>query len=637
MATVTRRAAAGLTASLLLAAALVGPAAAQPRKPPPRPTPPVAQPSDEDLAKARKEALDKARRTKVELEIAAEIERELEKDLRATLEKDLPEDLKPEVRAAIERRREKDLQERQEAEAIEAKERKLKRCRRLVIEGGLQGADETTRAARSECFDAAMGPGTTTGPGAAVGAEVLRSVAQVIVNRATRAGWTILRDNLEATARCRAPQTRFPATCKVLGTVPIRDLVASPAVLLRATVADFLVQASGPLPFGPVPEIAADSLAAAAVQWNHGELAGLAGAFQGSILEQLKTKTMAPTCASLPSTGEKALWVAGMCIMETQNTRDMSGCDVDRWMQQCGGGDETRDRIVQVMAIARRVIAQIKDRSPNLTDSMDLTFLVADLMLESARPGACNAALDPGKVEMREYLAGMKVALLGIAGKDWVQTTSGAVRVVRVVHRTKAVCAAEPEGAACLDAKSAEKLFTLLAAVGNYAETFDSNSKDTAAGAAAREKIIEDLVDRMVNRTDRTSGWVVSLGGNLGLIGGARTDFDSGAQVAFPMQLGIGVGVDSYGEGNGGFHGMLTAIDVGQYVTIQNSDLVVDDPEVESSVMLGLTLGGWFALRETPYYIGVFGGASPFVRANDEMTYELGLVTGLYVPLLDFN
>ena len=462
-------------------------------------------------------------------------------------------------------------------------------------------------------------------------------MAQIVVNRTTRVGWTILRDTLEATAGCRAAGTRFPATCKVLGTVPIRDLVASPAVLLHATVADFFVQASGTLPFGAIPGIAADSLAEAAVQWNHGELLGLAGAFQASILDHLKTKTMAPTCASLPSRGDKALWVAGMCVMETQNIRDMSGCDVERWTSQCGGGGATRDRIAQAMTLARRVLAQVKDHKPNLTDSIELTFLVADQSLEGAGPGGGEAALDPRKSEAREYLAGMKVALLGIASKDWVQTTSGAVRVVRTIHRTQAVCAAEPEGVACVDAKNIEKLFTLLAAVGNYAETFDSNAKDTAAGAAAREKIIEDLVDRMVNRTDRTSGMVVSLGGNLGLVGGVRTDFSSGAQVTFPMQLGIGVGLDSYGEGIGGFHGMLTAIDLGQYVTIKNDDLVVEDPAIESSVMLGLTLGGWIALRETPYYIGVFGGASPFVRANDEVTYELGLVTGLYLPLLDLN
>jgi hypothetical protein len=635
MASMMRRAAAGL-ASMLLAATLVGPAAAQPRKPP-KPAPTVAPPSEEEITRARKEAIDEARREKVEKAIAAEIEEEIEKDLRATLEKDLPEDLKPEVRAAIERKREKELQDRQEAEAAEAKERKLKRCRRLVIEGGLGASDETTRAARSDCFDAAMGPGTTSGPGALVGADVLRSVAQIVVNRTTRVGWTILRDTLESTAGCRAAQTRFPATCKVLGTVPIRDLVASPFVLLHATVADFFIQASGKLPFGAIPEIAADSIEGAAVQWNHGELLGLADAFHASILEHLKAKTMASTCASLPSRGDRALWVAGMCVMETQNTRDMSGCDVERWTSQCGGGEATRDRIAQVMTLARRVLAQIKDREPDLADSIELTFLVADQSLEGAAAGSAGAALDPRKIEAREYLAGMKVAFLGLNGKDWVQTTSGAVRVIRAIHRTQAVCAAEPEGVACVDAHNTEKLFTLLAAVGNYAETFDSNVKDTAAGAAAREKIIDDLVDRMVNRTDRTSGVVVSLGGNLGLVGGARTDFSSGAQIAFPIQLGIGVGLDSYGEGAGGFHGMLTAIDLGQYVTIQNDDLVVDDPAIESSVMLGLTLGGWFALRETPYYVGVFGGMSPFVRANDEMTYELGLVTGLYVPLLDLN
>jgi hypothetical protein len=318
---------------------------------------------------------------------------------------------------------------------------------------------------------------------------------------------------------------------------------------------------------------------------------------------------------------------------------DMSGCDVDKWVSQCGGDIRVKDRIVEAVAIARRVLAEIKNKGkqPSLTDCIDLTFLVAELTLEAGASPDPEAPPDPQKDDARAYLAGMKSALLGVAGKDWVQTTSGAVRVIRVIRRTKAECAKAPGGGACVEANRAERLFTTLAAVGNYAETFHSNTKDPAAGTAAREKIIEELVDRMVNRTDRRSGWVVSLGGNLGLVGGARTDFSHGAQVAFPLQVGLGLGLESYGEGSGGFHGMLTAFDLGQYVTIESNDLVVDTPEIESSVMLGLTLGGWVALRETPYYIGVFGGMSPFVRANDEMTYQLGLVTGLYVPLLDFN
>jgi hypothetical protein len=53
--------------------------------------------------------------------------------------------------------------------------------------------------------------------------------------------------------------------------------------------------------------------------------------------------------------------------------------------------------------------------------------------------------------------------------------------------------------------------------------------------------------------------------------------------------------------------------------------------------MLGVTTGGWFMLRETPAHIGAFGGFSPFVRSGEEPTYQLGLVSGLYVPLMDFN
>jgi hypothetical protein len=129
---------------------------------------------------------------------------------------------------------------------------------------------------------------------------------------------------------------------------------------------------------------------------------------------------------------------------------------------------------------------------------------------------------------------------------------------------------------------------------------------------------------------------VVSLGGNLSLLGGVRTDF-SGYQAAFPVQLGLGVGLQTYHEASAGFHMMVSAFDLGQYVTFDSGDLDVESPGIEASVMLGVTAGGWFLLRETPAYIGAFGGVSPFVRSGEEITYQLGLVSGLYVPLLDFN
>jgi hypothetical protein len=180
-----------------------------------------------------------------------------------------------------------------------------------------------------------------------------------------------------------------------------------------------------------------------------------------------------------------------------------------------------------------------------------------------------------------------------------------------------------------------------MAAVGNYALTFDNQNKnDPAAAAAAREKIITELVDRMVNRTDRRSGAVVSLGGALGLIGGPRfasTD-KLRAQFAFPVQLTLGVGLQTYGNGTGGFHGNFSIVDLGQYVNVNDSgNLRVDTPDLKSSLALGLTLGGWLALRETPFYLGVHGSIAPFNQADGNQTFEVGLVTGIYVPLLDFN
>ena len=148
--------------------------------------------------------------------------------------------------------------------------------------------------------------------------------------------------------------------------------------------------------------------------------------------------------------------------------------------------------------------------------------------------------------------------ILGIAAKDWIQTRNRAPcacsgssppRTISAPTTKAAECAAAAEGA-----RSGPRSSTLLAAVGNFAETLSTPGKDSAA---ARNKILEDLVDRMVNRTHRDRGAVVSLGGDLALLGGTRTDFSTGAQVAFPLQLGLGLGVQTYGPKDAGFDGVL--------------------------------------------------------------------------------
>jgi hypothetical protein len=484
------------------------------------------------------------------------------------------------------------------------------------------------------CFDNAKS-GPTSGA-ADLGAEVLRSVAQVVLNRAMRAGWTLLATELRDAAECDAPATttrvRFPATCRVLGTVAIQDLVSSPAVLTDAFMSD-LLQALlvDPAHAWMAPALLDDALRESAVRWNQGGAAGLTSAFQQVINRGIRQQVRQERCDAIASTPDKAMWVAGMCLVEVQSPGSFANCDIDGWTDQCDAGASRG--IKQISSIFTRIHGA--HGKPALADLAELVFTSADLQID-----ADAALLEGRKATAHEYVGGAKAVILGLASRDWVRATSGAIRALRVVSTSTELCADPAKAPACvaaLDARArTERLVTLLAAVGNYAETLTATAKD--GGASARDKIIEDLIDRMVNRTHRTRGAVVSLGGNLALFGGVRTDFKRGAEAAFPAQLGLGVGLQTYEAENRGFHAMVSIVDLGQYVTTGSKGLSIQPPRVEDAMTLGLTAGGWFALRETPVYAGVHGGVSPFVRTSDgQMTYQLGIVTGIYVPLLDFN
>ncbi len=493
-----------------------------------------------------------------------------------------------------------------------------------------QEEQDDFRALHLDCFNA-TGASVTSGS-AGVGEEILRSVAQVVLERAQSAAWRLLQDKLLSAAGCDAAPgapaaaLRFPATCDALRSLSIADLASSPAVLLDAVIADFLPLAlpGEKSPWMRVP-ILEDAVREAAIRWRQSGASGLHAGFAQIVRRRLKEQVAKADCELATSAPDKALWVSGMCLIEAQAPANFSKCDVDGWASQCTDPITTA-RILQLWGLMSKVIgAQGK---PPLSDYVDLICTSADIAIDEAPDLA-----DARRREGHDYVSGIRAVMGGLAHKDWIETTSGAVRVLRLVV-TRAACDGAAESRACKESRAAETLFTLLAAVGNYAESFSGGAKD---GGAAREKILKDLADRMVNRAHRDSGWVVSAGGNLGLFGGARMDFSGGAQVAFPVQLGLGVGLQSYGRGAYGFHAMASAVDLGQYITFSDTSLEVTSPALESSVVLGLTAGAWIALRETPLYLGAYGGVSPFVKAQDRPTFQVGLTTGIYVPLIDFN
>jgi hypothetical protein len=476
----------------------------------------------------------------------------------------------------------------------------------------------------ADCFNAAGA--TLTSGFSGVGEEALRSVAAVVVRRAQAAAWRLLQEKLLATAGCGAVDTRrFPATCATLRSLSIADLASSPTVLLDAVIADFLPLAHPPeaSPWMHVP-LLEEAVREAAIRWRQSGADGLRSGFAQIVRRRMREQAGKADCELATSAADKALWVSGMCLIEVQAPASFGGCDVNGWASQCTDPITTA-RILQIWSLVSKVIAA-PGKAP-LSDYVDLVCTSADIAIDEA-PDLSEAR----RGEAHEHVAALRAVFGGLAHADWIETTSGAVRALRRVVAS-AACRGKVPVPACEDARAAQELFTLLAAVGNYAQSFRSSPGE---GGAAREKILEDLADRMVSRGRRDSGWLVSAGGNVGVLGGARFGAGGAVEVAFPVQLGLGIGLQSYGSGDHGFHAMASFFDLGQYVSFSSGSLAVAAPSLESSVVLGLTAGGWLGLRETPLYLGAYGGISPFVKANGRPTFQAGLTAGIYVPLFDF-
>jgi hypothetical protein len=528
--------------------------------------------------------------------------------------------------------------------------------------GTLPIDDNAKRVAKEQCSSAAQGnltsnnakailihkracmrlnAGITAGAAGVAGAEIVRSIAQVVATKAQAAGWERLIKELESAAQCENAKgsPTFPATCDVLGSLKIQDLVSSPTVLLNAVVQDLLRDTDQRVSdvYGNDAPIVLNTILSSAVRdWRAAGSAALAQAIRQAILDALLENDRAD-CNSASTSVDKYEYVVSMCLAQGSWTNLNSCTNAADFIRSCGATPAQRTDVNRLWNLTLAASA-----SKSL--SVDWVNLLG---------GIEQAHLDDQGVEAknprRVYLAGTQDLLAGLIAKDWVQATSGAVRIVEELETQRKAkgcqqiskpidCKEEKENAAAKQSDEVVTFLQLMAAIGNYALTFDSQSKDPAASAAAREKIISDLADRMVHRTERKSGAAISVGGAIGVIGGPRFDSDGKRQAAFPLQLTLGIGLQTYHRSQGVFHLMVSAVDVGQYVSLNDGgNLTVATPDLKAALIVGLTMGYWFTMKETPFYVGAHGSVAPFNRAADHQTFEVGLVTGIYVPLLDIN
>ena len=319
-----------------------------------------------------------------------------------------------------------------------------------------------------------------------------------------------------------------------------------------------------------------------------------------------------------------------MCAIQQGSLGGLANCDYEKFLNDCTGL-VSADQVRSIVVLAFTAIAGKVGSAP-IEAQIGLPFAVVDAEIQEGK------IVVPDKTKAHDLLMSEQDVIKGIVSADYVRATSGAITIVEMVVRE--TC---PDQKSCGDPVTDEradrkKVLAVLAAAGKYAATLKSTASPDDI-QSQRAEIIKELVERTVSRTGRQHGVIVSLGGNLGLLGAARVTPEGDSQWALPVQLGLGVGLQTYHSPTVGFHAMLTALELGQYVVFNAGDLKVQTPEAASSVIIGLTLGVWTTSRETPFYIGPYGAVSPFVKTIDgsRATYQIGLAAGIYVPLFDFN
>lgn len=453
--------------------------------------------------------------------------------------------------------------------------------------------------------------------GGSIASDALQAVAQVVLKRAVQAGWDQLDSLLQKLAHCDKSDSKLQKTCGVLKTSRVQDILATPKTLLDAFVSDVIaVAAKHPIfqaAFG-----ASATLAFVVSGWSVGGSNSVISNIKERVRTQIIDEAGQIGCPNEP--GLAAAWAIAECLATEPSSNfpiDLGQCEFSKAIDTCAFDDTQKSSVRQVLQLATRAMSPNSEGTGTNNDAA----VWVQLFFEWAKLAA-NAD--------QALLGNLESLFLGLVHHDWLEALQGLSAIA-----TSAINTDKCDAEKC---DIPDKLLKIVGAVGEYAETYSSNGKtDASTAAAAREKVIDDLVTGLVNRTGRTHGAVLSLGGALGGFAGARYNAN-GSEWAWPLRLTLGVGLDSYHARTVGFHASIDVFDLGQYVTYSKGDFDVGPPDVKSVISVGGTAGVWFLSRQTPMFVALHGGVSPFVKTQDgRMTYEIGAMLGIYVPLLDFN
>ncbi len=480
--------------------------------------------------------------------------------------------------------------------------------------------------------------------------DSLRALGQVVVDRATRSAWEALRKQLKKVAHCSDPigsPYRFEFTCPVLDR-RLADLLANPDLLVDTAIADLfalsrhLLDGQTTVQKSRVSQRVARRMIDAINGWNSNGIDGARDALVARFYNDIIDTSLSSSCPD--AVPDAALWSVGQCVLEVERPRKFLSCDLEGILARCNFRDPEREQVRGVVYAGTQAIDPTWEGSPRDHAREKVNFLFELAALELRTP------------ETSRTWKAYQDVFVGLLEDDWPRVTMGAVSLVEQVGQrpssmaTARLCSGRP-GTECQTkmareySEGAGQFFEFLAGIALYARA--DRDKSSEGAAEARKAALASLTERMTSRGERSHP-VVSFGGSFGVMGGWRAPIRRGefrqGQLSFPLHLGLGIGLDTYRPHGkrGGFHAEVTVFDLGQYVAFSNDSFTVQTPDLKAALATAVKLGGWFANREMPVYLAAFAGFSPFVPVVSQtqetvMTWQVGAMVGIYVPLFDFN
>ncbi len=518
-------------------------------------------------------------------------------------------------------------------------------------------------------------------------AEALQILGQIVVDRASQAGYRLASEKARRGLACGEgdtpnPATDFPATCETLRTLRVQDIAMSRDVLVRALASDIASLALKPYakpafaqtPTGALLSTATAASLGAVSDAGSQRKATMARALADELLSLAQSAAAAKAGLENVAPELKPVVLAAGAIVACQLRAEagdlarLASCDVSREVDRLASGvkwspDEARAPAV-ARSIARSVQIALEGFSRDESDKPASTqraiaalagvFDATCYAVERDDPIGCPAVLDlPADHKRNEltYLAVARGALEAALEQDTNRLIASIGRGLELLTPA-AAAGTKPDGRREMLADRRRAL-RLLAGLAQYAQTFAEKEQTAEQKHARRTKILESLTADMTDRSGREGDRIWSLGGSLALVGAARVPGfggEGGAVASGPLALTLGGAYQNVPKSGAGLHVELGVVDLAQYLSFRkeadgdvpaDKTAVVRKPSLPDALAPSLKVGLQWG-REVPIYLAGFAQYAPFYEfekknGGDDRhgSIVFGLALGAYVPLLD--